>query len=203
MRRILRASRVPAVRSSLRGSADGRHASRRRCSPSPGGIAAAEPGGPDTIGSLVAAVANANQKLQDLGAAVQAQQESVNKAIVDVETARDNAAAAKVEVDTSRRAVDDSTAAIKSAQQRFDTFAASTYVNGPSSSYLTAADPSDILDTTAVGQTLAVSSQQVVANLQRARTEQVNKESAARLAQQNADRPPPTRCPARTPRCRR
>ena len=152
-----------------------------------GVIATAEPGGPDTIGSLVAAVANANQKLQDLGASVQAQQESVNKAIVDLETARDNAAAAKVEVDTSRRAVDDSTAAIKSAQQRFDTFAASTYVNGPSSSYLTAADPSDILDTTAVGQTLAVSSQQVVANLQRARTEQVNKESAARLAQQNAD----------------
>ena len=73
-----------------------------------GGIATAEPGSPDTIGSLVAAVANANQKLQDLGAAVQAQQESVNKAIVDLETARDNAAAAKVEVDTSRRAVDDS-----------------------------------------------------------------------------------------------
>jgi peptidoglycan DL-endopeptidase RipA len=152
-----------------------------------GVIATAEPGSPETIGSLVASVADANQKLQDLGAAVQAQQESVNKAIVDLETARDNAVAAKAEVDTSRRAVDDSTAAIKSAQQRFDTFAASTYVNGPSSSYLTAADPSDILDTTAVGQTLAVSSQQVVANLQRARTEQVNKESAARLAQQNAD----------------
>jgi peptidoglycan DL-endopeptidase RipA len=152
-----------------------------------GVIATAEPGGPDMIGSLVAAMANANQKLQDLGAAVQAQQESVNKAIVDLETARDNAAAAKLEVDTSRRAVEDSTAAIKSAQQRFDTFAASTYVNGPSSSYLTASDPSDILDTTAVGQTLTVSSQQAVANLQRARTEQVNKASAARLAQQNAD----------------
>ena len=186
MRRILRASRsglcgrvcaVPLTVGMLLGTAFSQS----------GVIATAEPGGPDTIGSLVAAVANANQKLQDLGAAVQAQQESVNKAIVDLETARDNAAAAKVEVATSRRAVDDSTAAIKSAQQRFDTFAASTYVNGPSSSYLTAADPSDILDTTAVGQTLAVSSQQVVANLQRARTEQVNKESAARLAQQNAD----------------
>ncbi len=186
MRRILRASRsglcgrvcaVPLTVGMLLGTVFSQS----------GAIATAEPGGPDTIGSLVAAVANANQKLQDLGAAVQAQQESVNKAIVDLETARDNAAAAKVEVDTSRRAVDDSTAAIKSAQQRFDTFAASTYVNGPSSSYLTAADPSDILDTTAVGQTLAVSSQQVVANLQRARTEQVNKESAARLAQQNAD----------------
>ncbi len=152
-----------------------------------GGIAAAEPSSPDTVGSLVAAIANVNQKLQDLGAAVQAQQESVNKAIVDVQTARDNAATAQRDVDDSRRAVDDSNAAIKSAQQRFDTFAASTYVNGPSSSYLTAADPADVLDTASAGQTLAASSQQILADLQRARTEQVNKESAARLAKQKAD----------------
>jgi peptidoglycan DL-endopeptidase RipA len=152
-----------------------------------GGIAAAEPTSPDAIGSLVAAIANVNQKLQELGANIQAQQESVNKAIVDVQTARDNAAAAQRTVDDSRRAVDDSTAAIKSAQRRFDTFAASTYVNGPSSSYLTAADPADVLDTASAGQTLAASAQQVVANLQRARTEQVNKESAARLAKQKAD----------------
>jgi cell wall-associated NlpC family hydrolase len=153
----------------------------------PGGIAAAEPGGPDSVGSLVAAIANVNQQLQDLGAAVQAKQESVNKAIVDVQTARDNAVAAQSDVDASRHAVDDAGAAIKSAQQRFDTFAASTYVNGPSSSYLTATDPADIIDTASVGQTLSASSQQVVADLQRARTEQVNKESAARLAKQKAD----------------
>jgi cell wall-associated NlpC family hydrolase len=153
----------------------------------PGGLAAGAPGDPDSIGSLVAAIANVNQQLQELGAAVQAKQESVNKAIVDVQTARDNAVAAQGDVDSSRRAVDDSTAAITSAQQRFDTFAASTYVNGPSSSYLTAADPADIIDTAATGQTLAASAQQVVADLQRARTEQVNKESAARLAKQKAD----------------
>src|SRR6185312_12423393 len=133
----------------------------------PGGIAAAEPASPDSIGSLVAAIANVNQKLQELGANIQAQQESVNKAIVDVQTARDNAAAAQRDVDDSRRAVDDSNAAIKSAQQRFDTFAASTYVNGPSSSYLTGSDPADVLDTVSAGQTLAASAQQVVTDLQR------------------------------------
>jgi peptidoglycan DL-endopeptidase RipA len=153
----------------------------------PGGIAAAQPGSPDSIGSLVAAIANVNQQLQDLGAAVQAKQESVNKAIVDVQTARDNALAAQGEVEASRQAVDDAGAAIKSAQQRFDTFAASTYVNGPSSSYLTAADPADVIDTASAGQALATSSQQVMSDLQRARTEQVNKESAARLAMQKAD----------------
>jgi cell wall-associated NlpC family hydrolase len=153
----------------------------------PGGIAAAEPASSDSVGSLVAAIANVNQKLAELGANIQAKQESVNKAIVDVQTARDNAAAAQQEVDASRRAVDDSTAAITSAQQKFDAFAASTYVNGPSSSYLTASDPADMIATASAGQTLATSAQQVVTNLQRARTEQVNRESAARLAMQKAD----------------
>jgi len=40
------------------------------------GLAAAQPGSPDLAG-LVAAVANADQKLGDLGAAIQAQQEGV------------------------------------------------------------------------------------------------------------------------------
>src|ERR1700754_3147019 len=151
------------------------------------GLAVAQPASPGALGELVAAVANTNQKLQDLGAAIQAQQESVNKAIVDVQTARDNAAAAQQEVDASAQRVTDANAAIVAAQRRFDTFAAATYVNGPSNSYLTAAAPADILSTAAAGQTLSASSQQVITNLQRARTEQVNKESAARLVKQNAD----------------
>ena len=61
-------------------------------------VAVAEPAGQDSVGSLVAAIANINQKLQELGAAVQAQQEGVNKAIVDVQTARDNAATAQQDV---------------------------------------------------------------------------------------------------------
>src|SRR4029077_775233 len=146
-----------------------------------------QPGSPDIAG-LVAAVANANHELQELGAAIQAQQESVNKAIVDVQTARDNAAAAQQEVDASAQRVTEANTAIAAAQQRFDTFAAATYVNGTSDSYLTATDPADILSTAAAGQTLAVSSQQVITNLQRARTEQVNNESAARLAKQKADK---------------
>ena len=147
----------------------------------------AEPASPEGIATLVAAVANANQKLQDLGAAIQTQQESVNKAIVDVQGARDAAAAAQREVDAGQAGLDDANAAIAAAQQRFDEFAASTYVNGPSAAYVTATDPADILDTAATGQTLSLSSQQVIANLQRTRTEQANRESAARLAKQKAD----------------
>ncbi|WP_422747499.1 NlpC/P60 family peptidoglycan endopeptidase RipA [Mycobacterium sp. WMMD1722] len=142
---------------------------------------------PDGIGPLVAAVANANQQLQDLGAAVQTQQESVNKAILDVQNARDAAAAAQRDLEESSVGVEDANIAIANAQKRFDEFAAATYVNGPSSSYLTGADPADVLHTAAVAQTLSVSSAQVMANLQRARTEQINRESAARLAKQQAD----------------
>jgi cell wall-associated NlpC family hydrolase len=142
---------------------------------------------PDSVGSLVAAVANANQELQDLGASVQSQQESVNKAILDVQNARDHAVAAQQELDNTKRGVEDADIAIAAAQKRFDGFAAATYVNGPSASYVTAADPADILDTAAAAEKLSMSSAQVMENLQRARTEQINKESAARLAKAQAD----------------
>ncbi|OMB99066.1 peptidase M23 [Mycobacterium sp. NS-7484] len=152
-----------------------------------GAPASAEPGGSDQLATLVAAVANADQKLQELGAAIQTQQEAVNKAIVEVQDARDAAATAQQEVEASQQAITDANVAIDQAQKRFDTFAAATYVNGPSSSYLTASDPSDIVNTAATGQTLIASADKVIADLQRARTEQVNRESAARLAKQNAD----------------
>ena len=153
------------------------------------GLAAAEPdAGPNTLAALIADVAEANQRLQDLGAAVQAQQESMNKALVDVQTARDAAATAQRDLEASQQSVKDANAAIAAAQQRFDTFAAATYVNGPSASYLSATNPDDIIATATAGQTLAASSEQVMTRLQRARTEQVNRESAARLAKQKADR---------------
>ncbi|ADT99627.1 MULTISPECIES: NlpC/P60 family peptidoglycan endopeptidase RipA [Mycolicibacterium] len=150
-------------------------------------LALAQPAQADGIARLVTDVANVNQQLQDLGAQIQMQQESVNKAILDVQTARDDAAAAQLDVDASAQRVKDANAAIAAAQARFDKFAAAMYVRGPSSSYLTASDPTDILHTAAAGQSLSISSQKVMADLQRARTEQVNKESAARLAKQKAD----------------
>jgi peptidoglycan DL-endopeptidase RipA len=152
------------------------------------GLATAEPGEPNTVAKLIADVAAANQRLQDLGAQIQTEEESVNKAVVDVETARDNAASAQRNVEASQQAVKDANAAIAAAQKRFDRFAVASYVNGPSDSYLKAASPEDMIATAAAGQALATSSRQAMENLQRARIEQVNKESAARLAKQNADK---------------
>ncbi|MEZ0382098.1 NlpC/P60 family peptidoglycan endopeptidase RipA [Mycobacterium sp. pW045] len=152
------------------------------------GLAAAVPTpDPDGIARLIADVAEANQQLQDLGAQIAQQKEGVNKALVDLQTAREDATAAQQEVEAGRQAIADADAAIVAAQRRFNTFAASTYVNGPSESYLTARDPSELIATAAAGQTLVLSSQQALDNLKRARTEQLNKESAARLAKQKAD----------------
>jgi peptidoglycan DL-endopeptidase RipA len=143
---------------------------------------------PNTMAKLIADVAQANQRLQDLNAQIQTEEESVNKAVVDVETARDNATATQHDVDASQQSVKDADAAIAIAQKRFDHFAVASYVNGPSDSYLTAASPDDMIATAAAGQALATSSQQVMDNLQRARTEQLNKDSSARLAKQKADK---------------
>jgi peptidoglycan DL-endopeptidase RipA len=142
----------------------------------------------DTMAALIANVAKANQRLEDLSAEIQTEQQSVDKALVDVETARDNATTAEHDLEVSQQAVKDANAAIAAAQHRFDTFAAATYMNGPSGSYLTATSPEDIIATETAAKTLTASSQAMMANLQRARTERVNKESAARLAKQKADK---------------
>ncbi|MCV7428306.1 NlpC/P60 family peptidoglycan endopeptidase RipA [Mycobacterium montefiorense] len=151
------------------------------------GLAQGDPNA-DTLGALIANVAKANQRLENLSAEIQTEQEVVNKALVDVETARDGVTTAQHDVEVSQQSVKDANAAIAAAQSRFNTFAAATYMNGPSGSYLTATSPEDIIATESASRTLATSSQTVMDNLQRARTEQVNKESAARLAKQKAEK---------------
>src|ERR1700733_8317985 len=126
------------------------------------GLANAEPDTPNSVAKLIADVAQGNQRLQELGAEIQTEEESVNKAVVDVETARDNAATAQHDVEASQQAAKDANAAIAVAQKRFDRFAVASYVNGPSDSYLTAASPDDMIATAAAGQALASSSQRMM-----------------------------------------
>lgn len=150
--------------------------------------AVAEPGaGPETIATLIVQIASADQQLQQVGAQVQQRQEAVNKAIVDVQSSRDAVDAARRDVADSQRSVREATAAIAAAQQRFDTFAAAAYVQGPSGSYLTAGSPEELIATAGAGQTLQASFQTTMADLARAHTNVANKESAARDLQRRAD----------------
>lgn len=150
------------------------------------GVAGADPAA-DSMAVLIANVAKASQRLEDLANAVEMEQEGVNKALVAVEEAREQAEVAGRELEISQQSVKDANAAIAAAQQRFNTFAAATYMNGPSDGLLTARSPEDMIAAASAAQTMSTSSQAVMARLQRARTEQVNKESVARQAKQKAD----------------
>ena len=150
------------------------------------GLATANPD-PNDIAALVAAVADAEQQLHDVGAEIQERQEGVNKAIAAVQSARDQEAAAERDVAAGQQGVADANAAIATAQGNFDRFAVATYVNGPSASYLTARDPEDVVATASAGQTLNSSFAQSLAALRRARTEQSNRDSAARAVEKRAD----------------
>ncbi|WP_396928200.1 NlpC/P60 family peptidoglycan endopeptidase RipA [Mycolicibacterium sp.] len=144
--------------------------------------------GPSSVTALVAQVAEADQRLADLGAQIQFRTEAVNQAIDEVGRARDAAAAAQSDVQKRERSVAQATQAIRGAQERFDAFAVAVYVHGPSETYLLPASPEDILATASAGEVLSRSFQQTMADLQRARLEAVNQESAARAAQRDAER---------------
>jgi cell wall-associated NlpC family hydrolase len=145
------------------------------------------PAGHSEISSLVADLAEANQRLADIGAEIQGQQEGVNKALLEVANAREAGASARRDVETSERELAETNTAIAAAQRRLDEFAAATYVNGPPHALLSAASPEDIIAAASADQTLAIGHRNALTDLQHARTEQANRASAARGAQQRAD----------------
>jgi cell wall-associated NlpC family hydrolase len=148
-------------------------------------VAGAEPAD-NTVGA-VEELARTEQRLHDVGAAIQQRQEDVNKAIAAVAAARDDADMTALRAVTSRQALANANSAIALAQRRFDAFAVSTYVDGPSSSYLTATNPQDLIATASGGTTLSEAFAQSVSRLQQSRTDVANDESAVRLAQRESD----------------
>ncbi|MEW5811572.1 MAG: NlpC/P60 family peptidoglycan endopeptidase RipA [Actinomycetota bacterium] len=159
---------------------------------SPSGIAAAEhDGAPDgdskDIPSLVAAVAEANQRVADVGADIQIKQEGVNRALVEIAAARDILADAQREVAASEQGLADSQVAIDAAQQRFDQFAASMYMNGPSGALPLANGPEEILAGASTQQSLIISFQKVRDDLVRRQTDHANKLSTATAARARAE----------------
>lgn len=157
---------------------------------SPGLARAGHDGAAHPLGDLAALVtdlAEADERIAQIGADIQRRQEGVNKALVEVARARDTVQSARAEAEASERSLAGATTAIASAQGRFDQFAVSTYVHGPTGAYLFPANPEDVLATAGAEQTLALASRRAVTDLQRARTEQANRASMARAAQQRAE----------------
>lgn len=137
--------------------------------------------------TLVAAVAEANQRVADLGADIQGRQEALNKALVETAAARETLATTQHDLALSEQAVLASQTDIDNAQRRFDQFAASTYMNGPSDALPLASSPDDILRGAATQQTLTLSFGRVKDTLHHAQTQRANRLSDAKAARQRAD----------------
>ena len=158
----------------------------------PSGIATARhgsdrDGGNETVAELVAAVAEANQHVADIGADIQHRQESVNRALVELASAREAVSEAHRRLADSEKALADSQTAIDATQQRFDEFAASTYMNGPSRALPLATSPEDILSAASTQQTYLIAFSRVKDDLRQSQTERANKLSAAKQARLDAD----------------
>lgn len=143
------------------------------------------------VGDLINQVAAANQQLAQLDNEVAIKREGVNKALVDLQNARDAADVAAQIVMTAQQALADAGTQIQAAQRKFDDFAKSSYTQGTGvasvASFLGSTGPDDVLDRAQVLKVLSNSQNAVLDGLQRARTEQANKDSAARESKQQAD----------------
>lgn len=155
------------------------------------GVAAARhwahDGDSDTVAGLVAAVAETDQHLADVGADIQHKQEGVNRALVEVAAAREVLSEAHRRLADSEKALTESQIAIDGSQQHFDEFAASTYMNGPSGALPLARSPEDILSAASTQQTYRIAFNRVKDDLRRSQTERANRLSAAKQARLDAD----------------
>ncbi|WP_415974823.1 NlpC/P60 family protein [Rhodococcus sp. 077-4] len=143
------------------------------------------------VGQLIDAIASANQQLTQLDNEVASKREGVNKALVDLQNARDAADVAAALVGAAQQALADAGTQIQAAQRKFDEFAKSSYTQGSGvasmASFLGSSGPDDVLDRAQVLKVLSNSQNAVLDGLQRARTEQANRDSAARESKQQAD----------------
>ncbi|MGN7131815.1 NlpC/P60 family protein [Rhodococcoides corynebacterioides] len=144
------------------------------------------------VSDLIDRVAAANQQLAALDAAVAVKREDVNKALVDLQNARSAADAAAAAVTLAQRALQDAGQIISDAQRKFDSAAVTDYIRGTgsagASSLLDADGPQDVLDRAQLLRLLSAKQNAVLDGLQRARTEQANRDSAARASKVEADR---------------
>lgn len=144
------------------------------------------------VGDLINQVVSANAQLAQLDNEVATKREEVNKALVDLQNARNAADLASAAVSISQKALADAGAQIQQSQVRFDEQAAKTYTDGNGgaasiASYFGAKSPEDVLDRAQLLQLISDGQHAVLDGLQRARTEQANRDSSARKSKQDAD----------------
>ncbi|MPZ85289.1 MAG: hydrolase [Actinophytocola sp.] len=138
------------------------------------------------VGRLTNQVAQAEARLMELQADVELKMEDANKALVDLQTAQGEAAQAKADAEAAKAAADSASQAIDDAREDLDEFAAGSYRQGSTigsmSAYLGAKSPEDLLARAELLNAVAGSELDVLDDLEVARTDKANKDSAARAA---------------------
>ena len=138
------------------------------------------------VGALTNQLAAAQGKLQDLEDAVEVKAEDADKALVDLQNAQDAAAAAQTAAQSAQVAADAAGNAIAQAQQQADRFALGSYEQGSQlgsvADYFNATSPKDMLERQRLLDAMSGSENEILDQLQRARTQQANADSSARAA---------------------
>lgn len=138
------------------------------------------------VGALTNQLAAAQGKLQDLQDQVELKQEDADKALVDLQNAQDAANAAQAQVASARIAATAASSAIDAAQKQADAFALGSWEQGGQlgsvANYFNATSPKDLLERQRLLQAMSGSEDEVLDQLQRARAQQANADSAARAA---------------------
>ncbi|WP_436501947.1 NlpC/P60 family protein [Actinokineospora sp. HUAS TT18] len=144
------------------------------------------------VGELTNQLAQAEARLMDLQADVEAKMEEANKALVDLESAVDAAAKAKADAEAAKREADSAGRDIEAARKQLDDFAAGSYKQGTTmgsmSAYVGAKSPEDLLARAQLLNAVSGSELDALESMERARTVKANKDSLARAALDEANK---------------
>ncbi|MFI9812092.1 NlpC/P60 family protein [Saccharothrix variisporea] len=138
------------------------------------------------VGELTGQLTAAEAELQKLTDDVAYKMELANKARVDLETAQDEATKARQAADAARTEADAAGRAVAEARTALDEFAAASYqqgsVVGSLSAYLGASSPEDLLARNQLLKAVGDANLNALDDVEWARSEQANKDAAARAA---------------------
>ncbi|WP_433273069.1 NlpC/P60 family protein [Actinosynnema sp. CS-041913] len=138
------------------------------------------------VGELTSQLTEAEARLQRLTDDVAFKMELVNKARVDLEAAQDEAVRARQDADFARTEADAAGRAVDDARQELDEFAAASFQQGSTigslSAYFGAASPEDVLAREQLLAAVGDAGLNALDDVERARSEKSNKDSAARAA---------------------
>lgn len=148
-------------------------------------------GGIGVVSDLINQVAAADQALEELMFAVAARREEANKALVDLQIAQGVVAEAEQAVAVAKRQLADAGAMIDGAQEQFNLFVTASYQQGSPVGSLAAFvgtdNPEDLLARGRLLKIVSDAHEASMQRLQRARTEEANRDAAARAAKREAE----------------